>query len=436
MTNNINTPYNIVSPDGEGSVYSTDSSLFNRASSSVIDVGCKGAWRGTRGKGGQCTLSSTRNNSWEHKTKTGKGNVKGKGKCTEKGKGRGVGKGWTYQPHRQTEQWRQSEQRQPEMTQWQRSEQRQPEMTQWRQSEQRQPEMTQWRRSEQRQPEMTQWQRSEQRQPEMTQWRRSEQRQPEMTQWQRSEQRQPEMTQWRQSEMTQWRRSEQRQPEMSQQETRPVEQPEMSQQDTLLVQQPKSYDDTWHIHIENELEHIATDKTVAVSKTLYATKKSILNLLPTHLDNLYVALPAYLVKSGTGEIDDFQLGVTGSIGIDGKWETSAWHECAEEIGVNVQYSSIISKGRLPKIEKEDGDNGKVTHVYGIVYRISEFTPPPRFHYEKIKDDTRKKVICWVLFDSIDDIIKRRRLYSRDKAGKKVVIMTVGELRRLISERKY
>jgi hypothetical protein len=121
MTNNINTQTDIVSPDGEGSVYSTDSSLFNRASSSVIDVGCKGAGRGTRGKGarrstekgsagrsigrgvvvqneiplsagryaplnaiatvsvkgnggegGQCTLSSTRSNSWEHKTKTGK----------------------------------------------------------------------------------------------------------------------------------------------------------------------------------------------------------------------------------------------------------------------------------------------------------------------------------------------------------------------------
>jgi hypothetical protein len=223
--------------------------------------------------------------------------------------------------------------------------------------------------------------------------------------------------------MTQWRRSEQRQPEMSQEETRPVE-------------QPKTYDDTWHIHIENELEHIATDKTVAVSKTLYATKKSILNLLPTHLDNLYVALPAYLVKSGTGKIDDFQLGVTGSIGRDGDWETSAWYECAEEIGVDVPYSSIISKGRLPKIEKEDGDNGKVTHVYGIVFRLNEFTPPQHFHYEKIKDDTRKKVICWVLFDSIDDIIKRRRIYSCDEAGKKVVIMTVGELRRLISERKY
>jgi hypothetical protein len=414
MTNNINTPYNIVSPDGEGSVYPTDSSLFNLVSSSVIDVGCKGAWRGTRGKGagrstdeisawrstggkgGQCTLSSTRNNSWEHKTGkgNGKGKGKGKGKCTEKGKGRGVGKGWTYQPHRQTEQ-------------WQRSDQRQPEMTQWRQPEQRQPE---------------------QRQPEMTQWRRSEQRQPEMTQWRRSEQRQPEMTQWR--------RSEQRQPEMSQQETRPVEQPEMSQQERLLVQQPKSYDDTWHIHIENEPEHIVTDKTVAVSKTLYATKKSILNFLPTHLDNLYVALPAYLVKTGTGEIDDFQLGVSGSIGIDGKWETSAWHECAQEIGVDVQYSSIISKGRLPIIEKENGDNGKVTDVFGIVYRLSKFIPPPRFDYDRIKDDKHKKVVCWVLFDSIDDIIKRRRLYSRDKAGKKVVIMTVGELRRLISERKY
>ena len=383
MTNNINTQYNIVSPDGEGSVYPTDSSLFNLASSSVIDVGCKGAWRGTRGKGagrstdeisawrstggkgGQCTLSSTRNNSWEHKTGkgNGKGKGKGKGKCTEKGKGRGVGKGWTYQPHRQTEQ-------------WQRSDQRQPEMTQWRQPEQRQPEMTQWRRSEQRQPEM------------------------------------------------------------SQQETRPVEQPEMSQQERLLVQQPKSYDDTWHIHIENEPEHIVTDKTVAVSKTLYATKKSILNFLPTHLDNLYVALPAYLVKTGTGEIDDFQLGVSGSIGIDGKWETSAWHECAQEIGVDVQYSSIISKGRLPIIEKENGDNGKVTDVFGIVYRLSKFIPPPRFDYDRIKDDKHKKVVCWVLFDSIDDIIKRRRLYSRDKAGKKVVIMTVGELRRLISERKY
>ena len=210
----------------------------------------------------------------------------------------------------------------------------------------------------------------------------------------------------------------------------------MSQQETRPVEQPKSYDDTWHIHIENELEHIATDKTVAVSKTLYATKKSILNLLPTHLDNLYVVLPAYLVKSGTGEIDDFQLGVTGSIGRDGDWETSAWYECAEEIGVDVQYSSIISKGRLPKIEKEDGDNGKVTDVFGIVYRLSEFIPPPRLDYDKIEDNKHKKVICWVLFDSIDDIIKRRRLYSRDKAGKKVVIMTVGELRRLISERKY
>ena len=46
MKNNINTQFDIVSPDGEGSVYPTDSSLFNRASSSAIDVGCKDAGRG------------------------------------------------------------------------------------------------------------------------------------------------------------------------------------------------------------------------------------------------------------------------------------------------------------------------------------------------------------------------------------------------------
>ena len=100
MTNNINTQFDIVSPDGEGSVYPTDSSLFKRAGRGTYEISAvrsigrgvvaqneiplsAGRYaplnaiaivsdKGNGGEGGQCTLSSTRSNSWEHKTKTGK----------------------------------------------------------------------------------------------------------------------------------------------------------------------------------------------------------------------------------------------------------------------------------------------------------------------------------------------------------------------------
>ena len=167
-----------------------------------------------------------------------------------------------------------------------------------------------------------------------------------------------------------------------------------------------------------------------MSKTRYATKETILNLLPNHLDNLYVVLPAYLKKNR--EIYDFQVGVTGSIGIDGDWKSSAWYECAEEIGIDVQYSSTISKGQLLIIQNK----GIVNEVYGIVYHLNKVEQPPQCNYEKSLDDKEKKVICWILFDSVKDIIKRRRISACDKAGEKVVIMTVRELKKLISDCKY
>jgi len=224
--------------------------------------------------------------------------------------------------------------------------------------------------------------------------------------------------------------------------------------DIYNTESQQGYDNKWYVHTDSGIQsdYKVLSKNTKVSKTLYATKDSILGLfqdsfdklcvsIPSYLqdsfDKLYVAVPSYLIKySKTDEIDDYQLAVSGSIGIDGDWETSAWYECAEEIGVDVSNSHVLSKGKLQIIIKEDGDNGIVTDVYGIVYYVDKFTPPPRRDYKKIQDDKTKKVICWALFDSIADIIKRRRISSRDKAGKKVVIMTVGELKRLISRRVY
>ena len=184
------------------------------------------------------------------------------------------------------------------------------------------------------------------------------------------------------------------------------------------------------VHSEGDTELTPNElSNLPISQTLYGKKE----LIPL-IENLkgYVALPAYLSK---GEFHDFQLAVTGSPqkgesegDEDESITSAAIREIKEEIGITIPDS-------LDPIDTLNFNSEKKM-VNAFVYKPQSIVRSEK--EEKVSDDTipkvdnsDKKIVSWVLLNDPDEIIIRQRITSKDKAGKKVVVMQIEDVVKLI-----
>ena len=152
------------------------------------------------------------------------------------------------------------------------------------------------------------------------------------------------------------------------------------------------------------------------------------------IDTKWISLPAYVNKSDTSKILDFQCATTGTkSSLDEKFETTSERECAEENGILVEEEDLVGYK-----EFKYGNNNE-RHVKAFVYYVNQIKKPI-FDEEKYvpipkeTEDSNQKIMSFILFDDPAEIVNRKRISSKitnDFAGEATVVMQVSDLKNLI-----